>query len=174
MTTPTQQEYADLQRQLAAQASELAAVRQTLALETLENARLSEDVREALAQQLATADILRVIRHSPADAQPVFDAIAERATALCRASMALVTRFDGELVHFAAHHGEAMAGVTELFPLAPSRLWPSTRTILDRRPVVVSDLETDPELGEVVDIIREWGYRGALAVPLLRDGIAIG
>src|SRR5436190_9874754 len=75
----------------------------------IENVRLfnevgsrNRDLTEALEQQTATSDILRVISQSPTDVQPVFDTIAEAALELCRASSANVFTYDGELVHLAA------------------------------------------------------------------------
>jgi two-component system, NtrC family, sensor kinase len=62
-------------------------------------------VTEALEQQTATAEILRVISSSPTDVQPTFDAIAASATRLCEALQGSVFRFDGTLIHLAAHYG---------------------------------------------------------------------
>src|SRR5205085_4891573 len=62
----------------------------------MENARLITETREALEQQTATADILRIISGSTTDPQPVFEAIVERATKLCNAEFAGVARFDDD------------------------------------------------------------------------------
>jgi two-component system, NtrC family, sensor kinase len=79
---------------------------------------------EALEQQTATAEILRIIGSSPADAQPVFDAIAVNAVRLCDAKGAVVVRYDGALLHVAAHHNvnpEAVERFQRSFPRAPDR-----------------------------------------------------
>src|SRR5262249_52247119 len=63
--------------------------------------RLDQRTRErdeALEQQAATAEILRVIRASPTDVQPVFDAIVESAARLCDAVFSVVWRYDGDLL----------------------------------------------------------------------------
>jgi two-component system, NtrC family, sensor kinase len=57
---------------------------------------------EALEQQTATADILRVMSRSPSDVQPVFDAIVQNAVKLCDGLFGTVLRLDGDRLHLAA------------------------------------------------------------------------
>ena len=64
----------------------------------IDNVRLFKATKEALEQQTATSEILRVISQSPTDVQPVFDTIAAAALKLCSASSGLVFTFDGELI----------------------------------------------------------------------------
>ena len=90
---------------------------------------------EALEQQTATADILGIISRSPADAQPVFDAIAVNALRLCDAQGAVVVRHDGELLHLVAQHNvnaEAVDLLKRLYPMAPGRHNPTGRAVLDK------------------------------------------
>ena len=99
----------------------------------IENARLftelqakNADLTEALEQQTATAEILRVISRSPTDVQPVLDAIAESAARLCeRRLRQRVNRLEGEMIHLVAQHGHdgraARDGRRASIPHAPTR-----------------------------------------------------
>ena len=73
----------------------------TQAAIAIENVRLFHATQEALEQQTATSEILRVISSSPTDVQPVFDTIAANALRLCDARLSAIFRFDGELIHVA-------------------------------------------------------------------------
>jgi GAF domain-containing protein/anti-sigma regulatory factor (Ser/Thr protein kinase) len=148
----------------------------------IENVRLftelearNRDLTEALEQQTATAEILRVISRSPTDVQPVFDTIVGSAVRLCDGLYGTAHRFDGELVHLTAHHDcppDALEALRRAFPMRPTRHMMSGRAILTRAVVHVEDVLTDPEYARHVG--RAGGFRGVLAVPMLREGDPIG
>ncbi len=149
----------------------------------VENARLlgelqarNTDLTEALEQQTATSEILRVISRSPTDLQPVFDIIAESAVRLCEAEVATVTRFDGELVHLGAVYGSSAVGIDALrrtFPMRPSAAGGAARAIRDRTIVHIPDVLTD-EGYRIQEAALTAGFRALLGVPMLREGHAIG
>jgi GAF domain-containing protein len=130
---------------------------------------------EALEQQTATSEMLRVISSSPTDVQPVFDAIAASASRLCGGVAAIVTRFDGELLHLVAHHNPR-PGIepvtTRLYPRPPGRDTTTGRAILERSIVHIADAERDPDLA--ANLARDVRAGSFLAVPMLRDGRPIG
>ncbi|HVE51305.1 MAG TPA: GAF domain-containing protein, partial [Casimicrobiaceae bacterium] len=142
----------------------------------LQNARLFDETREALARQTATAEVLRVISESPTDVQPVFDIIAARALELCGATIGVVGRFDGERIHlvtFVGFSAEAEAATRAYFPRKLDAGTIMGRAILDRAPVQIIDVQAEP--GYALRAANELaGYRSQLAVPLLKDGQPIG
>src|SRR5262245_5706075 len=130
---------------------------------------------EALEQQTATAEILRVISRSPTDIQPVFDTIVRSAVRLCDGLHGFVSRFDGELIHIAAHYNytpEALQMMQRMYPRRPDRKQAAGRTILTGDVVNIDDLQTDPEYA--TDLAVAGGWRGILSVPMLREGKPIG
>src|SRR5262249_48517242 len=84
--------------------------------------RLAEALRdkaEAQEQRTAISEILRMISGSPNDIQPVFNAIAAAAARLCAVESVGVYRFDGALIHFAAHHqwtAKHLRAIARVFP----------------------------------------------------------
>src|SRR5262249_6770684 len=91
-------------------------------------------VSEALDQQTATSDILRVISASPTDVQPVFDTIAESVLRLCAGDFSNVVRYDGELLHLAAYAHVTREGIDimkRVFPIRPTRELVMGRAVLD-------------------------------------------
>jgi len=141
----------------------------------MENARLLTETREALEKQTAMAEILRVISASPTDVQPTFDAIAASAVRICGAANGGIFRFDGSLIHFAAHHGwtpEELEGVARHFPLPPGPQSVTARAILTREVAHVADISADPEFAPTA--IAQTGLRATLSVPMLKDGTPLG
>src|ERR1700756_422219 len=106
----------------------------------------NRDLTEALEQQTATGEILRVIASSPTDLQPVFDAIVGSAARLCEATFAALHRFDGQVVTFDAHYGMTESEVEESrhrFPQPPTREIAVGRAILDRGIAHIHDIRRD-------------------------------
>jgi GAF domain-containing protein len=142
----------------------------------IENARLFTETREALEQQTATAEILKVISSSPTDVQPVFDVIAERATQLCDGNISFVFTFDGEWIHLAAPFGlvpEAVESVRKMLPMRPGGHSIAARTVRDGTVVHIPDVLADPEY-RFADAAKLAGYRSGLGVPMLSEGGIVG
>ena len=142
----------------------------------IENARLFRETKEALEQQTAMSEILRVISRSQTVVQPVFDSIAKASLELCGAGSANVYTFDGELVHLVSLvplNSRDFEALGQFFPRPPSRDTAVLRAILTRSVVAIPDVLEDKEylIGTVATAA---GFRSVLAVPLMRDGNAIG
>ncbi len=131
---------------------------------------------EALEQQTATGEILRVISRSQSDVQPVFDAIVRSAARLCAGLFSTLFQFDGELLHIIAVHNttpEALEALHRVYPARPTRALVAGRAILERTVVHISDAELELE-SEQRAVARAVGWRSALIVPMLREGAPIG
>ena len=133
------------------------------------------ELRETLAYQTATAEILRVISSSQTDVQPVFDTIVKSAVKLCDGLFSALYQFDGELIHQGAQHNftsEALSEVNRIFPARPTRELGTGRAILERAVIHVPDVALDPEFPQ--NLSRAIGFRSGLFVPMLREGTPIG
>ncbi|MEX2224616.1 MAG: GAF domain-containing protein [Candidatus Rokuibacteriota bacterium] len=138
--------------------------------------QLEARLSEALEQQTATSEILRVISASQTDVQPVFDTIARSAAQLCEAEFCFVFRFDGEMIHLVAHHGltpEGIEALSRAWPLPPLRGSAAGRAILARGVTQIPDVHADPDyvMGAVATAAT---FRSTVAVPMMREGLPIG
>ena len=147
----------------------------------IENVRLFDEVQartrdltESLEQQTASAEILRVISSSPTDVQPVFDAIAHSAAALCEATNGAVFRLRDGLIHLVGHYSmsqKQLASLRQSFPAPLDRAIASGRAILDRAIIHIPDVAVEPGYPAA---LAKTGLRSVLSVPMLRNGESIG
>ena len=137
----------------------------------IENTRLLSELRESLQQQTATADVLKVISRSTFDLQTVLDALIESATQLCGATRGHIFQFDGDYLRFAAAYG-AWPGFLKHLESHPLRPGPGTiagRAAFERRTIHSHDVLQEPGY-ELMEAVKQQGYRTVLAVPMLREG----
>ena len=148
----------------------------------LQNARLFEEIQtrnreitEALEQQTATSEILKVIASSPTDIQPVLDVIVHNAARLSDSADAIIDMVEEDRMRVAAHFGSV-----PMFPVGGTvvlnRETVAGRSIIDGHPVqaIHQQASTKSEFPLGDNIAHEYGYRMTCAVPLIRDGKAIG
>jgi signal transduction histidine kinase len=148
----------------------------------IENVRLftevgkrNRDLTEALEQQTATSEILRVISRTQTDVQPVFETIVRSVLSLCDAAYSGVYLVEGNVVRLAATAGlsaEQSAAFERGFPRKLGTDTVSGRAALECRLVQTADIANDPDYAGAPGIAV--GAHAVLAVPLVRDGRAIG
>src|SRR5215472_11340867 len=142
----------------------------------MDNARLLTETREALQQQTATAEVLEVINASRGNLAPVFDAILEKAHALCGAAKGSMVTYDGERYRTVATRGLSAAYAKLLREVrrerGPSNSF-SGRLLHGESLVQIPNLETenDPISRAAAELE---GARTVLFVPLRKDGAFLG
>ena len=138
----------------------------------------TRELTEALAQQTATAEILRVISSSPTDTQPVFDAIVRSAVRLCDGVFGGVFRIDAELIHLVASYNfsaEASTEARRVYPMPVASDEPLARTIREGVLLHMPDIEHDERATPgMLRMTRALGVGGHLVVPMHRDAKAVG
>jgi GAF domain-containing protein len=150
----------------------------------IENTRLLKELRqrtadltEALEQQTATSEVLKVISSVPGALEPVFSAMLENATRICDARFGTLFRFDGEFLHRVAGTGTPSALVEfqlQRGPFKPENASNSLgQVVAAKTPVHVTDGREDANEAETPPV-KLGGARSLVAVPMLKDGQLIG
>src|SRR6516162_5368230 len=158
MATDLQKSYADLEKKVEDRTSEL---------------------KEALDQQTATAEVLGVINSSPGDLAPVFDAMLEKATRLCEAPFGTLRTWDGEHFHVGAVHGTPQFSdwVRQRGAVRPDGDDPLGQIVAGERVVGLSDATgVDGYQGSAGfrEMVEASGMRSAVVVALRKDDALLG
>ena len=134
----------------------------------------SRVLSEALDQQKATSEVLRVISNSPIDLQSALGAIAESAARLLDVAGAEINRLDGDGLRLIAKHGAlAQRPIGSVRPITRGLV--IGRAVIDRTTVHVPDLQAaESEFPEGAESAKRYGHRTTLAAPLLRQGKPVG
>ena len=157
----------------------------------IENTRLlnelrqrTDDLGEALEQQTATSDVLRVISGSPNALEPVFHAMLANATRICDANLGLIFRREGDAFRVVSLHGAppALADERRRNPVFhPSPGTALGRAAATKQTVQIADVQTEPGyshatpgLGSTAGIATLAGARTVVAVPMLKEDEMVG
>ena len=151
----------------------------SIAREETEVARLTRELHEALEQQTAAAEILRVISSSPGDLQPVFKAILENATRICEAKFGNLWLREADKFRIVAMHGGSAEYRKYLFAepvVAPDARDAVTRVVSRREVIQIDDISKVPTYGMRMRIatIKIAKARTLIWVPMLKDDEVVG
>ncbi len=147
----------------------------------IENTRLlnelrlrTDDLSEALEQQTATSEVLKVISTSPGELQPVFEAMLANATRICEAKFGVLFRYDG-----IAFDRTACVGVPSAYSEyheERGKFLPTPESSLDRllRTKAIVQSADLPAANAPNPAARFGGARSYVAVPMLKDNELIG
>ena len=146
----------------------------------IENVRLlnelrqrTDDLSEALEQQTATSEVLRVISSSPGKLEPVFQAMLQNAVSICEAKFGSMVLYDGDAFRRVALHGapNAFAALQERDPIVPRSAHSLYRVADTKQLVHIADMALEsPE----EPIAKFAGGRTLLIVPMLKETELVG
>src|SRR5262249_6394828 len=141
-----------------------------------DSAQLIRERDQALEQLSAASEVLKIISSSPSDLRPVFDALAENAARLCHGFDVYVQLREGNLVRYVGHYGGVIPSSPVVGGTRPlTRDLVIGRAMLESRLIHLLDAQAESEeFPEGSAIARRTGYRTIIAVPLMRQGYAIG
>jgi two-component system, NtrC family, sensor kinase len=133
----------------------------------------TRELSEAREQQAATTEVLRIISSSPTELQAVLDVVVQSAARFCGADDATIFELDGQDLRAVAHWGAIPQDIGISFPCSRGHV--SGRTVLERKPVHVLDLQAETEeFPGGSAFAKRFGHRTTFGVPLLREGVAVG
>jgi signal transduction histidine kinase len=139
----------------------------------IENVRLFNETKEALEQQTAIGEVLRVISGTLSDVKPVLEVVAGRAARLCDASAAAIYVLEGDVMSREVFHGPQALQGNDKLPYSPNTL--TGRAVQEGRPLHVHDIEKERELYPLSwQVAKQFGHHTMLAVPLMREGKPFG
>jgi adenylate cyclase len=154
----------------------------------IENTRLlkelrqrTDDLSEALEQQTATSEVLKVISSSPGALKPVFEGMLAHAVRICGAKFGTLFLCEGDDFRVVAQHNTppALAELRQREPIL--RVGPGTslyRSKKAKQPIQITDLTAEPVYFERdqnrVALVELGGYRGILSVPMVKESEVIG
>jgi signal transduction histidine kinase len=135
----------------------------------------SQELGDALEQQTATADVLKVISRSAFDLKAVLQTLVESAARLCDADKATITRqFEGTFQRAETYgFSDEFMSLVRTSPVELGRGSATGRALLEGKVIHIADVEADPEY-TFTEAKRLGGYRTILGVPMLREGEALG
>jgi len=142
----------------------------------IENVRLFNETQEALERQTATANVLKAISRSTFDLDSVLDTLISTAARLCRAWFGVMFRIDGDVFRAVAQVGgsPALFGHLQAHPLSVlDQDSVTSRALAAGHAVQIEDAADTRKYGRS-DVQQAGAYRTILAVPILREGEAIG